>query len=285
MESGMSVPVLSIVFMVVSVVISICLPVFLFFFFRKKYNAKVFPMILGVLGFVIFALVLEGLIHRIVIGRFISTSNQVLYVIYGIFMAGIFEETARFIAFKILKRKYKDAENHGIGTALSYGIGHGGSESILLAGLSLLIAVVGSVIINTGNIEVITGRYQGEALAAMNNQIAALLVTAPHMFLISGIERMMAIAVQLSLSVMVFYAVFGKNKLWLYPLAIIFHAIVDLSAMLFQIGVIKNVFLVEGIVFLSAVGMAFFAKYLHGKLSATEPFPKTEVLENPHDNS
>jgi uncharacterized membrane protein YhfC len=274
----MSVPVLSIVFMAVSAILAIGLPVYLFFFFRKKYSAKVVPMLLGLAGFVIFALVLEATIHRIVIGRFISPGNPALYVIYGIFMAGIFEETARFIVFKILKRKYHGMKYSGIETAFSYGIGHGGSESILIAGLSMLIAVVGSIIINTGNIEVITGKLQEGALVAVYNQIAALVTTAPYMFLISGIERVMAIAVQLSLSVVVFYAVFGKNKLLLYPLAIVSHAIVDLPAVLFQIGVIKNIFMAEGIILVLAVGMVLFAKYLHGKLSATiipDPSPSS----------
>jgi uncharacterized membrane protein YhfC len=157
---------------------------------------------------------------------------------------------------------------HGVETALSYGIGHGGIESILIAGLSMLSAVVSSIIINTGNIEIITSKLQEEALVAVYNQLSALVTTAPYMFLVGGIERVMAIAVQLSLSVMVFYAVFGKNKLWLYPLAIVFHAIVDLPALLFQIGVIKNIFIVEGIILVLAVCVALFAKYLHGKLSA-----------------
>jgi len=269
----MSVPVLSIVFMAVSAILAIGVPVCLFILARKKYNAKVVPMLFGVAGFIVFALVLEALVHRIVIGRFVSPSDTVLYVIYGAFMAGIFEETARFIAFKILKRKYQ-----GIETAFSYGIGHGGIESILLAGLAMISSIVTSIIINTGNIEVITGKLQDESLAVVNYQLAALVTAAPYMFSVSGLERLMAIAVQLSLSLIVFYAVFGKNKVWLYPLAIVFHAIVDIPAMIFRLGGIKNVFVVEGIVCLLVVGVVFFAKYLHGKLSATliaDPSPSS----------
>jgi uncharacterized membrane protein YhfC len=178
-------------------------------------------------------------------------------------MAGIFEESARFIAFKILKKKYE-----GIGTALSYGIGHGGIEAILLAGLGMISSIATSIIINTGNIESVTGSLQGEALAAASIQLQTLFVTPPYMFLVGGIERLFAIAVQLSLSVVVFYAVFGKNKTWLYPLAIVLHAIVDIPAVLFQIGGIKNIFVVEGIICVLAVGLVLFAKYLHRKLSA-----------------
>jgi uncharacterized membrane protein YhfC len=269
-----SVSVLSIVFMAISAILAIGVPVYLFIVFRKKYNAKVIPMLAGIAGFVIFALVLEALIHRIVIGRFISPGNPVLYVIYGAFMAGIFEETARFIAFKILKRKYQ-----GIETALSYGIGHGGIESVLLAGTAMISSIVTSIIINTGNIEIITGKLQEQALVAVYNQLAALVTTAPYMFLISGIERLMAISVQLSLSVIVFYAVFGKNKVWLYPLAIVIHAIIDFPAVIFQTGGIKSIFVTEGIICLLTAGVVLFAKHLHRKLSATiipDPSPSSD---------
>jgi len=259
----MSVPVISILFMAVSAILAIGIPVCLFIVFRKKFNLKVIPMLFGIAGFVVFALVLEAIVHRIVIGRFISPSTPALYVIYAAFMAGIFEESARFIAFKILKRKYE-----GIGTALSYGIGHGGIESILLAGLAMISSIATSIIINTGNIEIITGKLQGDALAVANYQLQALIATAPYMFLVGGFERVMAMAVQLSLSVAVFYSVFGKNKLWLYPLAILFHAIVDIPAVIFQLGGIKSVFMVEGIVCLLAVSAVFLARYLHKKLSA-----------------
>jgi len=259
----MSVPVLSIVFMAVSAILAIGVPVCLFVVFRKKFNLKVVPMLFGVAGFVIFALVLEAIVHRIVLGRFLSPSNKVVYIFYGAFMAGIFEESARFIAFNILKRKYE-----GIGTALSYGIGHGGIESILIAGLGMINAIATSIIFNTGNIETITGKLQGEALAAVNNQLAGLITAAPYMFLVSGMERMMAIAVQLSLSVIVFNAVFGKKKAWLYPLAIVLHAVIDIPAVIFQTGGIKSIFVVEGIICVLTVGVALFARYLHGKLSA-----------------
>jgi len=72
--------------------------------------------------------------------------------------------------------------------------------------------------------------------------------------------------------------VFGKKKTWLYPLAIVLHAIIDIPAVLFQIGVIKSIFAVEGIICVLAVGVVLFAKYLHGKLSATlvaDPVPSS----------
>jgi uncharacterized membrane protein YhfC len=246
--------------MAVSAIVQIGTPVCLFIYFRKKFDAKVLPLIFGVLGFVVFVLVLESLIHSMVFSHFSLWEKPAVYIIYGIFMAGIFEETARFISFNILRRKYG-----GIGTGLAYGVGHGGAEAILLAGLAMISNIIISIIINTGNIEIITNMFQGDTLTAINGQINSLAASAPYMFLISGFERLMAICIQLSLSVIVFYSVYRK-KFYLYPLAVLLHAIFDILAAALQVGVIKSIFLVEGITLLFAAASVLSAKFIHDKL-------------------
>jgi uncharacterized membrane protein YhfC len=249
----------SLVCMGISAVISIGVPVLAFLVFRKKFNAKVVPMLIGIAGFVIFALVLENSIHRIVLGKFQLKEIPAAYIIYGIFMAGIFEETARLIGFSILRKKYG-----GIGTALSYGIGHGGIESVMLAGVSMILALAAGILINSGNIEIITGKLQGEVLEAISGQLDKLADTAPYMFLIGSLERIFAITIQISLTIMVYHAVYS-GKMRLFPLAILLHAIIDIPAAAMQAGLLKNVFMVEGLVGVCAVLSALFAKYLHGK--------------------
>ena len=85
---------------------------------------------------------------------------------------------------------------------------------------------------------------------------------------------MFAISIQISLSIIVFYAVNGKNKLWLYPLAIIFHAIIDIPAAAMQAGIINNIIKVEAVIAISAVLAVLIAKYIHERLKSsltTEP--------------
>ncbi|MDR0320615.1 MAG: YhfC family intramembrane metalloprotease [Treponema sp.] len=258
----MQISVLSIIFMAVSAVISIGLPIALFIFLYKKHGAKFLPMIIGAAAFIIFALILESAIHFFVLKTFSLKEKPLIYILYGIFMAGIFEETARFISFKILQKK----NYTGISTGLSYGVGHGGIEAVLLAGVSMVSAIVLSIIINTGSIEIITNKLEGTALEQMNVQIDLLVTTKSYMFLLSGIERTFAIIIQISLSVIVFYSVFCKNKMWLFPLAILLHAIIDLPAAAYQVGVIKNVLLVEGTVCLSAAGIVVLVINVHKKL-------------------
>jgi uncharacterized membrane protein YhfC len=176
-------------------------------------------------------------------------------------MAGIFEETARFFSFTILKRKY-----NGVITGLSYGIGHGGIEAVLLAGVSMISSIVLCIFFNAGNIEIITGSLQGEASEQINMQINALLTSAPYMFLLSGMERLFAISIQISLSVIVFYSVYCKGKIWLFPSAILLHAIIDIPAAAFQVNILKSIFVVETLAALAAVIVTILAAVLHRKL-------------------
>lgn len=250
----MSVPVLSILFMGISAILSIGAPIGLFVFLRKKYGLKIVPMLAGIAAFILFALVLESIMHQLILrpdanGNIELRNRPVLFMLYGGFAAGIFEETARFISFILLKKKYQ-----GFGTALSYGIGHGGAESILLAGLSMISNIIVSLMINSG----------GTSNLPVN--AAQLATINSSMFLISGAERMMALVIQISLSVLVWYAVAGKGKAWLYPAAIVLHAAIDFPAALYQTGAINNIYLVEGLVLVSTVIVVYIAIRAHRRL-------------------
>jgi uncharacterized membrane protein YhfC len=257
----MQVSAFSIVFMAVSAILSIGLPIGLFIFIYKKYKARFLPMIIGAAAFIIFALVLEAFVHSIVFKIYLLREKPLVYILYGILMAGIFEETARFISFKILKKKYT-----GIETGLSYGIGHGGIEAVLIAGVSMVTAIIFSILINTGNTEAITGKLQGDALTQMVTQINIILTTPPYMFLISGVERVFAIILQISLSVIMFYSVFCKGKMWLFPLAILLHAIVDIPAAAMQVNILQNIFLVECLIAVLCAIITIIAFFVHKKL-------------------
>jgi uncharacterized membrane protein YhfC len=257
----MQVPVLSIVFMTLSAVVAIGLPLALCVIFYKKYHAKIVPMVFGAAGFIVSVLILERLVHTAVFAAYDLKQTPLVYITYGVLMAGIFEETARFVLFNILKRKY-----NGIETGLAYGAGHGGIESILIAGLPVVNAIVFSIIINTGNAGTVTAGLQGDLLEQTNAQIAALVTTPSYSFLVGGLERIFAITAQLSLSVIVFYSVYAKNKLWLYPSAVVLHAILDIPAAAMQAGLMKNIYLVEICTCIGAILVLVIAANIHKKL-------------------
>lgn len=274
------VPTLSILFMAVSAIISIGLPILLYLYWRKRYALRLVPALVGAVAFTLFALVLEQQLHMLVLrpdaeGGIALRNNPFLYVLYGTLAAGVFEETARFASFSLLRRKHK-----GFGTALSYGIGHGGIESILVCGVTMIANIAFSMTLNANGPESLSSLPQ--SAAAIN----ALQSSAPTLFLFGGLERVLALTMQISLSVLVFYAVYASGKRWLYPAAIALHALIDVPAALFQCGVITGIALVEGIVAVSAVILAFIAVSTHRKLSPTlsseaPPPPSPDEAEAP----
>jgi uncharacterized membrane protein YhfC len=246
--------------MIVSAIVACGLPVGLFIVWRKKYGLKIVPVMMGVASFVIAVLVLESSIHQLVFSQFNLRENPLVYIIYGVLMAGVFEETARFVCFKILKKKYQ-----GVKTGLAYGLGHGGIEAIIVGGLAMVNAVIFSVILNLGMAETITADLPGEVLAQVETQIEMLTTSPPYLFLLGGLERIFALGIQISLSIIVYYSVYGKKKWWLYPLAIGLHALIDIPAAAMQVSVIKNVFIVELLVGLSAIILVLIAKKIRAR--------------------
>jgi uncharacterized membrane protein YhfC len=54
--------------------------------------------------------------------------------------------------------------------------------------------------------------------------------------------------------------------MWLFPLAIVLHAIIDIPAAAMQVNVLKNVLFVECLVGLCAVIITIIALFVHKKL-------------------
>ena len=103
-----TVPALSIAFMALSCAISFGVPLALFLYLWLAKKADVYPFFAGCAVMLLFALILESGVHSLV---FSSPAGPVLqgsiwlYALYGGLMAGLFEETGRFLCFDFaLKR-------------------------------------------------------------------------------------------------------------------------------------------------------------------------------------
>lgn len=237
---------LSIVFMSVSIFLSIILPVGVIVFLAIRKIMKWKAMLIGALMFVLFVFILESLMHRFVLGASPAQSpiyrNTILYMLYGGFAAGIFEEVARLIGFKFL---IKVNDNEGINTGISYGLGHGGIEAVFIGGLSAVGNLIMAVMINSGTLGSVSAALSGAELESYKAGVEALTSTSPYLFLFSGVERVIALVLQISLSLFVLKAIVEKK--WQYfVLAILLHAGVDMFAVLYQKEVISSVYLLEG---------------------------------------
>lgn len=253
-----TVPVLSIVFMGIALVISTMLPIGLCVYFRRAKKADLFPFFIGCAVMILFAFVLESLAHRFILNSKVGAiiiGNTLLYGLYGGAMAGLFEETGRFIAFKtILRKKQNNNAN-----ALMYGAGHGGIEAFVILGITSINNIVYSVLINTGKTAVLTAPLTGEMLEQVEGAIQTLITTPSWYFLLGSVERILAVILHISLSVLVWSAAKKKNRIYLYPAAILLHLIVDAAAAILA-GWNVSLFLVEALIAVLVVISVFIAR-------------------------
>ena len=253
-----TVPVLSIIFMIITCMISFGVPIALFLYLRLVKKADIYPYFAGCTVMLLFAFILESGAHNIVLSSPAGSAirgNIWLYALYGGLMAGLFEETGRYLAFSFALKKYR-AKNVN---ALMYGAGHGGFEAIVIAGLTMINNIVWSFMINNGRIAELTGSLSGDQLA---QQAIGLLISTPsYQFLLGGAERLFAILLHISLSVLVWFAVKWEGKLYLYPAAILIHFAVDAAAALLS-GLGVNVVIIEAVVAILTTAAALFARRL-----------------------
>lgn len=266
-----TVPTLSIVFIVLDLILAFAMPVLLAVWLHMKKGAQPVPFWVGCIVFLLFALMLESLMHQAVLGGAAGEAimgNVWLYALYGGLAAGIFEETGRFLAFKTVLKKHRANDAN----ALMYGAGHGGFECMALLGLTMVNNLVYALMINSGGVEAINGLLAGgsgvdEATATLaaeqiGEAVTALTTTSPWVFLLSPVERAFAIAIHVGLSVLVWFAAKTPGRWWLYPVAILAHAFVDGSMVLVQdalSGVAGGTVFVEAYVGVTAAAVCLIA--------------------------
>lgn len=216
-------------------------PVVFWFIWHRghKGELKFKYLLMGAIGFIVSARVLESGVHMFCIvldtpvSRFINGSI-LAYVLYGITMAGVFEECGRHIVLKYIMKRDKTPEN-----AVLYGIGHGGIEVWAVVLPTIVTQLTIAMMFSAGDIPA--------ALSALNiteETAAAALPTVlgaaqfgPDMLVLTTVERIITMLVHTALTVIVFYGIWENKKGYL-PMAIALHMVVDTFAALYQCGVV-----------------------------------------------
>ena len=181
----------------------------------KNTNCDVRAFFIGCAVMLVFAFILEGLAHKLILGSAAGAAiqgNVWLYALYGGFMAGLFEETGRLVAFKTVLKKYRGNDRN----ALMYGAGHGGFEAFYLLVVGLLNYFVYAVMLNSGSAAALLEGLDSDAAATLEGVFASIAAGPPATFLLSVVERGAAVLLQLSLSVLVWFAAKrGGRSMWL----------------------------------------------------------------------
>ena len=270
--------------MALNALIGFAVPIILAWWIIKKRKASWQAVLTGAGVFIVFALILESLVHQIVLkgpsGQVIL-GNTLYYAIYGGLMAGLFEETGRFITMKLVLRRDPSAPR----TAVAYGIGHGGFEMLMLLGVTMVSNLTISVLMNAGMIDTILATVPEANRAQVAGQFAQLETLGIGTLLTGLWERFSAIVLQIGLSVIVWTAVRrGGRWLWLFPAAILLHALVDAIAVLLMKSagmVVTEIVVCAVAVAVAAIGWMLAKKFpddaAPGAAPAVEAAPTSEA--------
>jgi len=257
------------------------IPVLIAILWTVKKKEKFTSVLTGAVTFLLFALILEKPIQNVLIfptamglpdhgiAQFINARPVLLAFLVG-FFPGLFEETGRFVAFKTVLKNRKNRE-----TSISYGIGHGGFEVMLILGLTYINYITYGIMINSGayaeTIKQIAQVMpdQVDAYLAIPDQLAAFTAGS---FAINLYERIFAVLFHIGASILVFYACRDKKKIWLYPLAIILHTLMDGILGLDFAGVIElSDWGLEGVCTVMGLAVFFGAYFLLYKKDSSVP--------------
>ena len=225
---------------------------------RKQYKINFAVLGLGAVAFFASSQVLEKIVHLLVLhpqkdGTVpLMTENPLLYVIYGVCMAALFEETARLVFFKWLekKRALEDSD------ALAYGLGHGGLELLYLGMGSLISLLILFSLLESSNPDL--------ANLLPKNTLETVQSLSGWQVYLLGVERVLALVMQIGLSFWVYQAV--RQKKWIYLVAAYgLHALFDLAPSLSQVGWLSNPLLVEGLLAVEVIIFIYFTKSIFYK--------------------
>lgn len=177
------------------------------------------------------------------------------------FFAGICEEPARWFAYQLLK-----GEGDSSRSALMLGAGHGGIESMLV-GVSVIGNAIVLMLINAGTFPL---EQLAPAQAAALQQVGELPWYMP---LWGGLERLSAVILHISLSVVVWLGVRDKKPVRLLA-AIGLHTLFNFVAVFSLQGLQFPFWAVEGLILLVALLTGWMAIRLirkHGMMTLYAP--------------
>lgn len=253
----MTIPFISIIAMGCSALLGVALFFGLLIGCKKRFG-YLRPFWFGCGSFFLFAIVLESTVHQIVLTSSIGQTilnNLWLYGLYGGLMAGLFEETGRFLTMKLLVKRNDKNE-----TALIYGAGHGGIEVIITLVSTMVSYIVIAVMANSGQLESMLTPMDEANQGAVMEVLTQIAQSNPAALLLGLVERISAVILHISLSVLVWKAVEGKR--FLFPTAIAIHGFVDfITVILSRSGM--NTLLLEAVILLMSLTVAYAAKKLY----------------------
>ena len=224
-------------FLFMAILTMLVIAVISFIVLKKRWQFSIKLFLGGLIGFALPVMMIEGPINALVLSSF-GHSSKWFTIIYGGLMAGLVEETTRYLVFKVLAKKRSLMTSD----IVAYGFGHGLSEFIFLGVMGLLTNIIVLQAIHSSQVNQLTG----------------------FTVLMSLFERLVALVLQVLLTAWDFLAV-TKHRLSFYFWAIILHAAIDFLAGAYQLGIVSNLLLIELILAIYVLGIGLLTRRIWRK--------------------
>lgn len=218
------VPVLSLVFMVLTLLICLALPIGgMLVLFRRRLpdGTRRHPGIWRAFGVGALAFFLSQVLIRLPLLNFVvpglpePARGVLLHPASLSFSAGLFEETARLVLMVLLLKGF-----HRFVDGVAFGLGHGGLEAVLLVGMTQVANLSLALLVNSGGWDSVAGTMPPEAADALHAQ---LVDASPWLFLMAGLERIFAVVLHIGCSLIVLWGVHRGRRLLAWAAAVLLH--------------------------------------------------------------
>lgn len=213
---------------IINAIITIGIPVGVFIYFIVNKKEKVKPFLVGAMVFLVSQVLLRipllnGLLAKTDWFYNMTVLSPMIYAIFLGLTAGILEEIGRLVGFESGLKKERSWLD-----GVAFGLGHGGIEAILFAGIVSIQNIF--VIFSLNN-----GTFNENLIGASEETVRAIYESTTIMsVLYGGIERISAIIMHIGFTLIVLYGI-NKCKRNIYLIiAILLHAIVDTVVVIAQ---------------------------------------------------
>ena len=226
------IPVTTIAACCVTLFVSLILPVLVLIVFAAKHRKQgiLSAWLLGAAGFFVTQILIRLPILTALQSQswFLSFAQNHLfaYAFSLAFTAGLFELAGRFAVAKLMQKRLT------LRRSLATGLGHGGIEAMIIVGITYINNLAYIAMINSGAFDTIVA--QTAALGVDVSQLELikqqLLTASPGLFLLAGLERILAMTGHVAMSLLVCYGVAHRKTGICTLLCLGIHTLMDLTA-------------------------------------------------------
>jgi uncharacterized membrane protein YhfC len=226
------VPAVTVLTCCVTLFVSLILPVLVLILFavRCRKQGILSAWLLGAAGFFVTQILIRIPILTVLQTRpwfqTFAQNHVFAYAFSLAFTAGLFELAGRFGVAKLMQRKLTFRRS------LAAGLGHGGIEAMLLIGITYVNNLIYIVMINSGYFDSLIAQTAGLGMDISQLELIRMQLSgaSPALFLLAGLERIMAMTGHVAMSMLVCYGVaHGKIGICVL-LCLVIHTLMDLTA-------------------------------------------------------